>query len=113
MTECIQSRWGFAKHLRREVVREFSAVPLSSDGGALLLREADRKMHLLPRFSRCFLDGGNPARIEHSVEQMRAQRVHGLALGYEDVNDHEQLRQDPRLGMLAGKSGSRRGTAGR
>ena len=60
-------------------------------------------MNLLPRFSRCFLDGRNPDLIEHSVSQMLAQRVYGLALGYEDLNDHEQLRQDPLLGVLAGK----------
>jgi hypothetical protein len=76
----------------------------SSDGGALLLRETDQKMNLLPRFSRCFLDGRNPDLIEHPVEQMLAQRIYGLALGYEDLNDHEQLRHDPLLGVLAGKA---------
>jgi hypothetical protein len=77
---------------------------MSSDGGAVLLREVDQKMNLLPRLSRCFLDGRNPDLIEHSVEQMLTQRVYGLALGYEDLNDHEQLRHDPLLGMLAGKA---------
>jgi len=68
------------------------------------LRETDSKMKLLSRFSQCFLDGRNPLRIEHSVEQMIRQRVYGLALGYEDLNDHEQLRQDPLLGWMAGKA---------
>ena len=77
---------------------------MSSDGGALLLRETDQKMNLLSRFSQCFLDGRNPDLIEHPVEQMLAQRVYGLALGYEDLNDHEQLRHDPVLGVLAGKA---------
>ena len=77
---------------------------MTSDGGALLLREADRRMKLLPRFGQCFLDGRDPALIEHSVEQMLAQRVYALALGYEDLNDHEQLRNDPVLRMLAGKA---------
>jgi hypothetical protein len=104
MTECIQSRFWFAKHLRREVVGEFSGGAMTSDGGALLLRETDQKLNLLPRFAQCFLDGRNPERIEHSVEQMLAQRVYGLALGYEDLNDHEQLRHDPLLGVLAGKA---------
>lgn len=104
MTECIQSRFRFAKHLRREVVGEFSGGTMSSDGGALLLGETDRKMNLLPRFSQCFLDGRNPDLIEHPVEQMLAQRIYGLALGYEDLNDHEQLRHDPLLGMMAGKA---------
>ena len=103
MTECIQSQFGFSKHFRREVVGEFSGGTTTSDGGALLLRETDQKMNLLARFSQCFLDGRNPALIEHSVEQMLAQRVYGLALGYEDLNDHEQLRHDSLWGVLAGK----------
>jgi Transposase DDE domain group 1 len=104
MTECIQSRFRFAKHFSREVVGKFSGGRMSSDGGALLLREVDQKMNLLPRFSQCFLDGRNSDLIEHSVEQMLAQRVYGLALGYEDLNDHEQLRHDPLLAVLAGKA---------
>jgi hypothetical protein len=104
VTECIQSRFRFAKQFSREVVGEFSGGRMSSDGGALLLREVDQKMNLLPRFSQCFLDGRDPDLIEHSVEQMLAQRVYGLALGYEDLNDHEQLRHDPLLGVLAGKA---------
>ncbi|HWC17805.1 MAG TPA: IS1380 family transposase [Terriglobales bacterium] len=104
MTECIQTRFGFARHCKREVVGEFSGGTMTSDAGALLLREADLRMNLLPRFSQCFLDGRNPALIEHSVEQMLAQRVYALALGYEDLNDHEQLRNDALLRMLAGKA---------
>ena len=104
MTKCIQARFRFAKHFRREVVGEFSGGAMTSDGGALLLREADQKMNLLARFSQCFLDGRNPDLIEHPVEQMLAQRIYGLALGYEDLNDHEQLRHDPVLGVLAGKA---------
>src|SRR5205085_10161712 len=87
-----------------EVVAEFNGGTMTSDAGALLLRETDQRMKLLPRFSQCFLDGRNPALVEHSVEQMLAQRVYGLALGYEDLNDHEQLRHDPLLGVLAGKA---------
>jgi hypothetical protein len=103
MAECIQSRFRFAKHFTREVIGEFSAGAMTSEGGALLLRETDRKMNLLPRLSQCFLDGRDPELIEHSVEQMLAQRVYGLALGYEDLNDHEQLRHDSLLRVLAGK----------
>jgi hypothetical protein len=94
----------FATEGRREIVAEFNGGAISSDGGAVLLRETDRKMNLLPRFSQCFLDGRNPELIEHSVEQMLAQRIYGLALGYEDLNDHEQLRNDPLLRVLAGKA---------
>jgi hypothetical protein len=85
------------------VVAEFSGGTMTSDSGALLLRETDRRMKLLARFSQCFLDGRNPALVQHPVEQMLAQRIYGLALGYEDLNDHEQLRQDPLLKLLAGK----------
>ena len=104
MTECTQSRLPFANHGSREVVAEFSGGTMTSDSGALLLRETDGRMKLLARFSQCFLDGRNPALVQHLVEQMLAQRIYGLALGYEDLNDHEQLRQDPLLKLLAGKA---------
>jgi hypothetical protein len=97
-------RFAFATEGRREMVAEFNGGAISSDGGAVLLRETDQKMNLLPRFSQCFLDGRDADLIEHSVEQMLVQRVYGLALGYEDLNDHEQLRNDPLLRVLAGKA---------
>src|SRR5436190_1478585 len=102
MTECIQSRLAFASEGKREVIAEFNGGTISSDGGALLLRAAEGRMQLLGRLSQCFLDGRNPALIEHRVEEMLAQRVYGLALGYEDLNDHEQLRHDPLWQVLAG-----------
>ena len=104
MTECSELRFSFATEGRREIVAEFNGGAISSDGGALLLRETDRKLKLVERFSECFLDGRDPDLIEHSVEQMLAQRIYGLALGYEDLNDHEQLRHDPLLRVLAGKA---------
>src|SRR5450631_1353078 len=105
MTECNQDRFEFASaHGRREIVAEFSGGTVSSDGGALLLQEADSKMNLLARFSQCFMDRRSPVLIEHSIEQMIRQRVYALALGYEDLNDHEQLRQDPLWSALAGKA---------
>jgi hypothetical protein len=104
MTECNQSRFEFATHFRREVVGEFTGGTISSDGGALLLRETDRRMNLLPRLAGCFLDGRNPGLVKHEVGQMLSQRVYGLALGYEDLNDHEQLRQDPLMQLMAGKA---------
>ena len=81
----------------------FDGGTISSDGGALLLREIDQRLNLIPRFSHGFLDGRNQSLVEHSVGAMLSQRVHGLALGYEDPNDHEQLRTDPVFGILAGK----------
>jgi hypothetical protein len=103
MTECTQSSFEFARHFSRDVVARFDGGTLTTDGGGLLLRETDRRMNLLPRFAQCFLDGRNPIFVEHSVEQLVSQRVYGLALGYEDLNDHEQLRHDPLLRLLAGK----------
>ena len=82
---------------------EFCSDRISSDGGSLLLREVDRRLKLLARAAACFTDRRSQAQVEHPVAQMLAQRVHGLALGYEDLNDHEQLRSDPVFALLSGK----------
>src|SRR5881398_2314718 len=103
MTECNQSQFEFEAHFSRRVVAEFSGERLTTEGGALLLRAADRQMGLLRRVVRCFRDARDPQRIEHELSEMLAQRIYGLALGYEDLNDHEELRNDPLLGVLAGK----------
>jgi Transposase DDE domain group 1 len=103
MTQCTQYRFEFKGHYSREVVARFDGGAISSDGGALLLRQADQRLNLLPRFSNCFLDGREQDRVEHSILEMVSQRVYGLALGYEDLNDHEQLRKDPLFGVLAGR----------
>ena len=76
---------------------------ISSDGGAFLLRQTDQRLNLLARLAKCFLDSRNPDLVEHSVLELVSQRVYGLALGYEDLNDHEQLRNDPVFGVLAGR----------
>ena len=81
----------------------FDGGTISSDGGAFLLRQTDKCLNLLPRLAECFLDGRNQKLVEHTVEEMLAQRIYGLALGYEDINDHEQLRHDPVFGILAGR----------
>jgi DDE family transposase len=103
MTECTQTSFRFQAHCRRQVSAQFDGGITTSDAGGLLLGEADRRLKLLSRFAQCFLDGRDPERIQHTVEEMVSQRVYGLALGYEDLNDHEQLRQDPVLKLLAGK----------
>jgi len=103
MAECNQSRFQFEAHFSRQVVVDFDGERTSTEGGALLLREADRKIGLLKRVAACFTDGRDPGRIEHELELMLAQRIYGLALGYEDLNDHEELRYDPLLALLAGK----------
>lgn len=103
MTECTQQGFAFEGHFSRHVVAEFSGERLTTEGGALLLREADRKIGLLRRVAECFRDTRQPERIEHELPEMLAQRIYGLALGYEDLNDHEELRSDPLLALLAGK----------
>jgi hypothetical protein len=103
MTECIQSSFGFEGPGRREIVARFDGGTISSDGGAFLLRQTDKRLDLIRRLAECFLDGRNQALVEHSVVEMLSQRIYALALGYEDLNDHEQLRTDPLFGILAGK----------
>jgi hypothetical protein len=103
MTECNQSGFGFEACGRREIVARFDGGTISSDGGALLLRQTDRRLNLLPRLAECFLDSRDQDRVEHSILEMVSQRIYGLALGYEDLNDHEQLRKDPLFAVLAGR----------
>ena len=103
MTECNQNEFAFAPHFSRRVSARFSQRQLSTEGGALLLREADRKIGLLSRVDKCFSDHRQTFLIEHELGELLAQRIYGLALGYEDLNDHEELRRDPLLALLAGK----------
>src|SRR5438128_2613168 len=103
MTECMQSSFGFQDCGSREIVARFDGGTISSDGGAFLLRQTDQRLNLLPRLAECFLDGRNQNLVEHSVREMLAQRIYGLALSYEDLNDHEQLRKDPVFSILAGR----------
>ncbi len=103
MTECNQSGFGFEACGKREIVARFDGGTISSDGGAFLLRQTDQRLNLLARLAECFLDGRNQGQVEHSILEMLSQRIYGLALGYEDINDHEQLRKDPVFGILAGR----------
>jgi hypothetical protein len=103
MTECIQSSFGFEASGKREIVARFDGGTISGDGGAFLLRQTDQSLKLLGRLAECFLDGRNQSMVEHSVLEMLSQRIYGLALGYEDINDHERLRRDPVFGILAGR----------
>lgn len=104
MTECTQSSFCFASHFSREVVVRFDGGQITSDAGALLLRPVEQRTGILRQFAACFRDYRKPAFVEHTVSELVRQRVYGLALGYEDLNDHDQLRQDPLLALLSGKS---------
>ena len=103
MTECIQSSFRFHDLYKREVAAHFDGGDITTDAGGLLLREVDRHLHLTERLGACFRDYRQADRIEHTVQQLIAQRVYGLALGYEDLNDHDQLRADPMMAVLTGK----------
>lgn len=98
----------------RKVVADFSGGALSSDGGVLLLREVDTHLGLSAALAQCFVDTRNPKWVVHSVRELVAQRLYGLALGYEDLNDHHRLRCDPVLATACGKReplGEARGAA--
>jgi hypothetical protein len=106
-TQCNASRDSqkllFERAGRRRVEADFSAGQVSSDGGGLLLREVDRRLGLTRRMAGCFTDHRDPELVEHTVEQLLAQRIYGLALGYEDLTDHHGLSRDPLLATLVGK----------
>ena len=102
-TECIGEQLSFQGLEQRQVVADFSAGAVTSDAGALLLREVAEGSRLLRSFAGCFVDYRDPELIEHSVMELVAQRVYAVALGYEDVNDHDELRRDPLLATLVGK----------
>lgn len=103
-TDCNPLQLEFQGLTRRTVVASFDGGTVSSDGGVLLLAEVDRRVRLLELFAACFKDHRNPDLVEHSIEELVRQRVFGLALGYEDLNDHDELRTDPLLASVVGKS---------
>ena len=113
MTECTQSSFEFAAHFSRPVVADFTGPTTTSDGGALLLRQTAAKLNLLPRLAACFRDSRDQRYVQHTMEEMLAQRVYGLALGYEDLNDHDHWRHDPLLGVLTGKPDGQQPLAGK
>ena len=103
-TECKPKQFEFHALGRREVVGCFDGGRISSDGGGLLLREVDARIGMMGRLAGCFVDYRNPESVEHPVQALLAQRIYGLSLGYEDLNDHDVLRADPLLATLVGKT---------
>ncbi|MEZ6184995.1 MAG: IS1380 family transposase [Planctomycetota bacterium] len=102
-TDCTPDRVLFGRLGRREIVADFNAGDMSSDGGALLLRRVEQRSRVIEGFARCFRDHRDPSRISHSLVELIAQRVFALVLGYEDLNDHDTLRHDPLLAVAVGK----------
>jgi hypothetical protein len=102
-TECTPTQLKFHSIDRREIVGTFDGGNITSDAGGLLLREVERCCGIIRGFASCFDDLRDPDLIEHSVAELVSQRIYGLALGYEDLNDHDELRSDPLLAVLVGK----------
>lgn len=111
-TQCITPELEFSSVERRRVVAQFDGGHVSSEAGALLLKRTDQAIGMLDRLSGCFEDSRDPELVEYSLRTLLAQRVMGIALGYEDLNDHDQLRHDPLFGAVVGKlTAQRRGCA--
>jgi len=107
-TECSADLFGFAPVEGRAVVASFDGGAITSDAGALLLRATERAIGLVERFAGCFVDHRRSELVEHEVRTLVGQRIFGIALGYEDLNDHDHLRHDPVMAVLAGKLRARR-----
>jgi hypothetical protein len=107
-TECSTTLFEFAPVEDRKVVAGFDGGTMTSNAGGLLLGGADKAIRLIERVAKCFVDRRDPSLIEHSVATLVGQRIFGLALGYEDLNDHDALRHDPLFAVLASKLKARR-----
>ena len=103
-TECTTKRYLFQALGRREILADFNGGTITSDGGGLLLREVEKRTNILDRFAKCFTDHRKQDLIEHSVLDLVSQRVFAIALGYEDLNDHDELSSDQLLAVMVGKS---------
>ncbi len=107
-TECIPEQFEFEGFERRRVVAAFDGGAITSDAGALLLRDTERTIGLIHRVAGCFRDARDESQVEHSLPTLVGQRIVGIALGYEDVNDHDTLRFDPVLGLFSNKLEAKR-----
>ena len=103
-TDCKSMRHEFQEIHSRRVTVSFDGGRISSDAGGVLLRETDNRFRIIDQASACFTDHRHPDRIEHTVKELVGQRIFGLALGYEDLNDHDELRSDSLLAALVGKA---------
>lgn len=102
-TQCTAEGVSLEPHFRRQVETTFDGGLVTSDGGALLLRAVESRVGVIERMARCFQDFRAQKRIEFTVKELLAQRVFGLALGYEDLDGHDRLRLDPVLGLAVGR----------
>src|SRR5256886_17620421 len=107
-TECNPEQYEFSAIERGAVSAGFDGGQVTSDGGALLLKQVDEALRLSERVAGCFIDGRKAWLIEHTVKTLVGQRLFAIALGYEDLNDHDELRHDPMMAVLAGRLEARR-----
>ena len=103
-TQCKPQAMLFQTQSKREVVARFDGGNICSDAGGLLLRQTEEATGIIGKFAACFTDHRDADLIEHTVEELVAQRIYALALGYEDLNDHDELRNDPLLAVMVGKN---------
>ena len=103
MTECTLPKYSFQRLGKRRVEASFDGGCITSDGGALLLRQVEDRFGVIRQFAACFTDHRDADFIDHTVTELVGQRVYGLALGYEDLNDHDDLRTDPLFASVVGK----------
>lgn len=102
-TECSAKTYAFGQLERRQVVADFSGGQITTDGGLILVSQVDQHYRISERLAACFADGRNPARVQHDLSDLIAQRLYGLVQGYEDLNDHDELRHEPMFGIAVGK----------
>lgn len=104
MTDCIQQSFDFQDLGGRKVAADFKGGNVSADGGVLLLREVDLRTGMVEELAACFADRRHPKFVKHTLPELLRQRVFGIAMGYEDVNDHDSLRRDPMMALGVGKA---------
>jgi hypothetical protein len=102
-TECSAETYAFGQLDRRQVVADFSGGQITNDGGLILIAQIDQHYRISERLAACFEDQRDPRRVQHELKDLVAQRLYGLVQGYEDLNDHEELRHDPMFGIAVGK----------
>jgi len=102
-TQCIPAQFNLGTLKGRDVIANFEGGRITSDAGIVLMAELDKKLGLTARFTKCFRDYRNLSYVDYSVHELLAQRVYGIVLGYEDVNDHDKLRHDPALAIALGR----------
>ncbi|MFM7408451.1 MAG: transposase [Cuspidothrix sp.] len=103
-TDSTPKQFKFEREKSRPIVVNFQGGKVTSDAGLSLIAEIDRKLQITSRLAKCFQDYRNPEKTLHPIESLLTQRIYGLIMGYEDLNDHEELRHDPMFALALGKS---------